>query len=173
MPQIVNIIFENRDICYWTLVNFSIELYPIPGINLGRISVTSGSGATVGSYQSSVAPLTTMTRRSAVASFSPIVTETTSISIGNSQARKKTLNKRKGAATIPGIGNLTSSNILRNIKEEVNADNGTDSATVSSKHNCEICKKQFNATGPLAFHYCKHFYKVSPKVSSIFKLNEA
>ena len=46
-------------------------------------------------------------------------------------------------------------NIIRNIKEEVN----TEAADVVSKYNCEICKKHFNAAGPLAFHYCKHFYK--------------
>ena len=54
--------------------------------------------------------------------------------------------------------NAASNNVIRNIKTEATTDASNDGVGVS-KYHCEICKKQFSGTTPLAFHYCKHFYK--------------
>ena len=54
--------------------------------------------------------------------------------------------------------NAAANNVIRNIKTEANTDPSNDGIGVT-KYHCEICKKQFSGTTPLAFHYCKHFYK--------------
>ena len=66
---------------------------------------------------------------------------------GPTSARRRSVN----------IQRIASKTVVRNIKEEATTDPGAESA--ASLYNCEICKKHFNAAGPLAFHYCKHFYK--------------
>ena len=66
---------------------------------------------------------------------------------GPTSARRRSVN----------IQRIAAKTVVRNIKEEATTDPGAESA--ASLYNCEICKKHFNAAGPLAFHYCKHFYK--------------
>ena len=61
---------------------------------------------------------------------------------------KKVIKVSKNKTTEPAI--------LSNIKEERREE--TSEKTVS-KFNCEICQKTFNSINPLAFHYCKHFFK--------------
>jgi len=113
------------------------ELSEILGISLGNLSILQGGDAEL------VAPIVGQNLR-AGSSSSPATRSST--------LRRKSANQRRVLQASIGVA---APNIIRNIKEEVN----TEAADVVSKYNCEICKKHFNAAGPLAFHYCKHFYK--------------
>jgi len=113
------------------------ELSEVLGISLGNLSVLQGGDAEL------VTPM--VGRNLRTGSSSTLVTR-------SSTMRRKSTMQRRGSQ--PANGG-PAPNIIRNIKEEVNS----EAADVVSKFNCEICKKHFNAPGPLAFHYCKHFYK--------------
>ena len=112
------------------------------GISLGNVSVTPGSsslssGATGGNIRISQ------------------VTGSSSFTATGSKKKtnKKTVLRRANTSTVDSGGD---SNIVRNIKEEITTDGGQEG---SSKFNCEVCHKHFNSASPLAFHYCKHYYK--------------
>lgn len=112
------------------------------GISLGNVSVTPGSsslssGATGGSIRISQ------------------VTGSSSFTAAGSKKKtnKKTVLRRANTSTVDSGGD---SNIVKNIKEEINTDGGQEGAF---KFNCEVCHKHFNSASPLAFHYCKHYYK--------------
>ena len=67
-----------------------------------------------------------------------------------SNTRRKTLGQKK-------VAESETQTLVRNIKKEATTESNSD--VPPATYSCEICRKRFSAAGPLAFHYCKHFYK--------------
>ena len=112
------------------------------GISLGSVTVTTGEEFTIVEESSSRSSSGFRILPGQSASTPPSFTINT---------RKKSVGQRKASEP-------SNQSLLRNIKKEATTD-VSSSDVPPATHSCEICKKHFNATGPLAFHYCKHFYK--------------
>ena len=113
------------------------------GISLGSVTVTTGEEFTINEE--------TPSRPPSGVRILPVPTAPTATSF-SINTRRKSVGQRK--ASEPANRSL----LLRNIKKEASTDVSTSDVPPAT-YSCEICKKHFNAAGPLAFHYCKHFYK--------------
>lgn len=112
------------------------------GISLGSVTVTTGEDFTVNEETSA--------RPSSGVRIVPVPS--------SSPAPSFTINTRRKSVGKAAAAEQSNQSMLRNIKKEATSE-VSSSDVPTATHNCEICRKHFNAAGPLAFHYCKHFYK--------------
>ena len=115
------------------------ELAVSLGIDLQNVAVSSGPRGTADGARSGATPK------------GPMITSTSQKKVPK---LKPTNITRK--VTKPTKTKTSEVETLRNIKKE-KSDEANERN--QSKYNCEICEKTFSSINPLAYHYCKHFYK--------------
>ena len=110
------------------------------GISLGSVTVTTRDEEVSSSEDGAPSGPSSGVRSHSVPKVASVASNT----------RRKSLGQRK-------VAEATDQTLVRNIKKEALTESGSD--VPPATYSCEICRKRFNAAGPLAFHYCKHFYK--------------